>query len=192
MATQPIDTAKVYALTSAGACSVTLTQGGKTITWEALPDGGQTSFIVPAGATAELSNPEALLSPLPANFKAALGTGTVRSEGECLSSAILSGTDTAVTMHHAAWRALPAPACRCRVTPAPTEGRVLTMQLMVSPAADLQLASGWLTAADGAQIIWLYRGEPDMGSASFTYIITLVQISPAQILANLSAVLPRS
>lgn len=75
MATQPTNTAILYALTSSGACSVTLTQDGKSHTWQALPEsGGQTTFIIPAGAVAELSDERALLSPLP--FKAAPGAGS--------------------------------------------------------------------------------------------------------------------
>lgn len=72
MATKPTNTAILYALTASGACSVTLTQDGKSHAWQAVPDGGgQTTFIIPAGAVAELSDENALLSPLP--FKTAPG-----------------------------------------------------------------------------------------------------------------------
>lgn len=75
MATKPTNTAILYALTSSGACSITLSQDDKIHTWQALPEsGGQTTFIIPAGAVAELSDESALLSPLP--FKTAPGAGS--------------------------------------------------------------------------------------------------------------------
>lgn len=75
MVTQPVDTAKVYVLSSSSACSVTLTLHGKSTTWQALPEGGgQATLIVPAGAVAEISDENVLLSPLP--FKMAPGAGS--------------------------------------------------------------------------------------------------------------------
>lgn len=183
MATQPIDTAKVYALTAAGACSVTLTQGGKSITWEALAEGGQTSFIVPAGATAEISDSSAILSPLPANFKAALGAGTARIGGERMTEAT---ADTlhgcSVKMSHSTWCAVPNGARACNLTPMNVRNRALSMQLMLTPAENLP--AGWLTAG-AAQLEWLY-GEPTILSGH-TYIIGVTQIAPDKILANLLA-----
>lgn len=191
MATQPIDTAKVYALTAAGACSVTLMQGDKSITWEALSEGGQTSFIIPAGASAEVSDSSALLSPLPVNFNTALGARAVSAGGERISTAPLDGNTAAISMRHTSWWKLPENTKTVMLHPGGSTDTILTTQLMVSPATDMQLEGGWLKATGGAHIIWLYRGEPDMSSAAFTYIITLVQLSPTQILANLSAILPR-
>lgn len=79
MVTQPVNTAKIYVLSASSACSVTLTHLGKSTTWQALPeDGGQTTFIVPAGAVAEISDENVLLSPLP--FKIAPGADS-RSVG---------------------------------------------------------------------------------------------------------------
>lgn len=76
MATKPTNTAILYALTSSGACSVTLSQNGKSHTWQVLPEGGgQATFIVPPGAVVEISDDCALLSPLP--FKVAPGAGGV-------------------------------------------------------------------------------------------------------------------
>lgn len=183
MATQPLDTAKVYALTAAGACSVTLTQGEKSITWEALTEGGQTSFIVPAGAIVSISDETALLSPLPANFKAALGTGAASAGGECLYIATLNGTTAQVEMKHAAWAQLPPETMSCTVTPS-TNGKASSMQLLFSPVDDMP--EGWLSA-DGADIIWPY-GEPAV-VMGYAYVVTLVQIPAGgsiKIVANLT------
>lgn len=184
MATHPLDTAKLYALTSAGACSVTLTQGGKSITWEALAEGGQTSFIVPAGATAEVSDSSALLSPLPANFKAALGAGKVRIEGERMTTADLDSQGCSeVNMRHTQWCALPPQVSRCVICPAIPTGRAFSMQLLLTPARDMD--GNWLRTTEGQTINWLY-GEPTILSG-FTYIIGLTQLAPDKILANLLA-----
>lgn len=78
MATKPTNSARLFALTSSSACSVTMTQDGKAHTWQALPDGGgQTTFIIPAGAVVELSDEKALLSPLPFNVALGAGSGSV-------------------------------------------------------------------------------------------------------------------
>lgn len=180
MATQPLDTAKVYALTAVGACSVTLTQGEKSITWEALAEGGQTSFIVPAGATVSISDETALLSPLPANFKAALGAGLRSAGGERIFLASMKGTNAHTEMKHNTWVQLPVAATGCTIAPE-QNGKAHSMQLMLTPATDMP--DSWLTSS--AQIIWLY-GEPSMLSGP-TYIIGLTQIAPDKILANLLA-----
>lgn len=191
MATQPIDTAKLYALTSAGACSVTLTQGEKSITWDALAEGGQTGIIVPAGATITVSDSAALLSPLPANFKAALGAGSVSAGG--IGSKPLAGEsifpttadehgNCPVEVRHATWRVLPASTTTCELSADKTDGLALSMQLMLTPAADMP--TGWLSAG-AAQLVWLY-GEPVILSGH-TYIIGVTQIAPNKILANLLA-----
>lgn len=183
MATQPLDTAKVYALTAAGACSVTLTQGEKSITWEALAEGGQTSFIVPAGATAEISDPAALLSPLPANFKPALGAGVTSAGGECISTVSMVGTTATAEMKHATWICLPPETTGCRITPA-THDKASSMQMLLTPADDME--DGWLTA-QGADIIWPY-GEPAV-VFGYAYVVTLVQlpvVGSVKIIANLT------
>lgn len=190
MATQPIDTAKVYALTAAGACSVTLTQGEKTITWDALSRGGQTSFVVPAGATAEISDPTAILSPLPANFKAALGAGAAHAEviggkpmeGEQLSTAAADEQGACmVDVRHATWSELSGATITCNLKPSSAESSALSMTLMLTPSQNM--TPGWLTSA--AQIVWLY-GEPVILSGH-TYLIGITQIAPDKILANLLA-----
>lgn len=183
MATQPLDTAKVYALTAAGACSVTLTQGEKSITWEALSEGGQTSFIVPAGATAEISDTSALLSPLPANFKAALGAGTSRAGGERMVT--YSDGLPSIPMQHAVWCELPSTTTTVEVRPAPESYRALSMQLLLTP--DDNMSKGWLSVPTGGSLVWLY-GEPTIvGGNSTHYIIGLTQVTPGTILANLLA-----
>lgn len=182
MATQPIDTAKLYALTAAGACSVTLTQGEKSITWEALEAGGQTSFIVPAGASVNISDSAAILSPLPANFKAALGAGTSSIGGESISTAGLDEQSACcITIHHGSWVTLPPETARCTLIPANVPGQARSMQLLLTPGVDWN--AGWLTST--ATIVWLY-GEPVILSGH-TYIIGLTQIAPDKILANLLA-----
>lgn len=184
MATQPLDTAKVYALTAAGACSVTLTQGEQSITWEALTEGGQTSFIVPAGATVSISDESALLSPLPANFKAALGAGVKRAEGECITTAECDTPGHCeVNMHHAQWCILPAQTARCDLRPATLGGKAFSMQLMLTPESNMN--EGWLQTENDSDLVWLY-GEPAI-LCGHTYIIGLTQIAPDKILANLLA-----
>lgn len=179
MATQPLDTAKVYALTAAGACSVTLTQGEKSITWEALAEGGQTSFVVPAGATVSISDETALLSPLPANFKAALGADAAGAGGERIITAPMSGTTAQAEMKHATWITLPTETSACTIIPS-DNGKAASMQLLLTPADDMP--DGWLTA-QGSVIIWPY-GEP-MLAGGFRYCITVVQL-PWGILANMT------
>lgn len=178
MATLPIDTAKTYALTAAGACSVTLTQGEKSITWEALSGGGQTCLIVPAGATIELSSPNALLSPLPANFKAALGAGggctgggtPSAAQGEHIFAAEMVGTTAHITMQHAAWCTIPAEATLVELTPAQLPQLAVQMQLEFTPPAlfTAEQTAAWLAGAE-----WLY-GAPMM-AAGVRYIITLTE-----------------
>lgn len=189
MATQPIDTAKLYALTAGGACSVTLTQGQKSITWQALTEGGQTQFIVPAGATISISDPEALLSPLPANFKAALGAGGGRTggtaslpaQGERIVPAEWHDTTATVTMQHATWSHIPATATQVELTPALLPGLALQMQLVYTPTELMtpQQTEAWLVGAS-----WLY-GAPMMG-AGIRYVITLTEAF-GEIKANATA-----
>lgn len=181
MATQPLDTAKVYALTAAGACSVTLVHGGKSITWEALTEGGQTSFLVPAGATVEISDTTALLSPLPANFNPALGTGSTSAGGACVTDIELRGKAAVVPMRNAAWFILPQETEQCTVTPYGAKKRACSLQLVITPDADLR--AGWLSSPTA--VVWLY-GEPVILSGH-TYIVGLTQIAPDKILANLLA-----
>lgn len=188
MATQPLDTAKVYALTAAGACSVTLTQGEQTITWEILSEGGQTSFIVPAGATAEISDPTALLSPLPANFKPALGAGNGRTggihmypeQGESIGFAEDYSSIT-LPMQHATWHVIDAATTQVTVTPGGDTAHALQMQLVYTPA-DLmtpEQTEAWLVG-----VTWLY-GAPVMG-AGIRYVITLIEAF-GEIKANATA-----
>lgn len=188
MATQPIDTAKLYTLTSAGSCSVTLTQGENSITWVALAEGGQTSFIVPAGATVEISDSTALLSPLPANFKAALGAGNGRiggmtMPGETITPHTSTTPELELPMQHNTWHTTSGTEEHILLTPSVDNGRALSMQLMLTPAT--HMAEGWLTVPVGVNLVWLY-GEPTILSGH-TYIIGVTQIAPDKILANLLA-----
>lgn len=107
MATQPTDTAKVYVLTGAGSCFVTLIQKDKTITWQALPEkGGQTTFIVPAGGMVELSDPKCSLSALPFNYAPAtvgLVSGGSYSGGSSFSTAC---RDANAVLSQMSWNAI--------------------------------------------------------------------------------------
>lgn len=180
MATKPISTAKVYLVTSQEPCSATLTQGESVITWEALAEGGQTTVIVPAGATLELSAPAALLSPLP--FEAALAVGNGNSGGRASHSPVgitltqAEGKTPVVKLAHEAWYELNAQTQRCTLIPA--GATISQAHLLLTPAAPMP--SGWLTA-DGAIVRWPF-GEIAMPTG-WSYIITLVQVGNV-ILAN--------
>lgn len=188
MATQPLDTAKVYALTAAGACSVTITHGEKTITWEALSEGGQTSFIVPAGATASISDSTALLSPLPANFKAALGAGNRRTGGTNMvpeqGERIVTqeaGSTAPIVMQHGMWHVIDDTSPQVIVTPSGDSAHALQMQLVYTPTELMtpEQTEAWLVGAT-----WLY-GAPMMG-AGIRYVITLIEAF-GEIKANATA-----
>lgn len=188
MATKSINTAKVYALTSAGACSITLTQGNKTITWEALSEGGQTSFVVPAGATVEISDNTAILSPLPENFKAAPGAGNGRTGGTNMYpehgervNVQAAGGSVSVTMQHATWHVIDDGATQVTIIPGGNSGRALQMQLVYTPT---ELMTPEQTAAWLVGVTWLY-GAPMMG-AGIRYIITLIEAF-GEIKANATA-----
>ena len=182
MVTQPIDIAKVYALTSAGACSVTLTQGNHSITWTPLTDAGQTSIIVPAGATLSIPDTGAVLSPLPATFKAALGAGTASTEGEMMIQADGDDLTPVVHIQHAVWCTLPTATAGCTICPHESPTRVYSMQLLLTPAADLP--TGWLSTTDEAYPVYWPFGEPLL-VAGYRYCITLVQLSD-MIIANMT------
>lgn len=183
MATQSSDTAKLYALTAAGACSVTLTQGLKSVTWQPLRAAGQATVLVPAGAVLHVSEPEAMLSPIP--FKAALGTGNGSAEGAGTSAVgedicepdEMLGSQARVVMKHATWVRLPQSAESCIVQPSADAAHACCMQLLLTPFTDC--ADGWLQGVE-----WV-GGEPSL-IAGFSYIVTLVQVSTNRVLANLN------
>lgn len=189
MVTHTSDTAKVYALTAAGACSVTLTQGDHSVTWQALREAGQTTVLVPAGAALSLSDEGALLSPMP--FKAALGTGNgsaggaeQHAAGEPLSEPVVTDTSAAAMMRHNTWCRIPADVLSVTITAEMEEQKAQCMQLLLCPAADLPL--GWLSA-EHAVLTWPF-GEPVLVQG-FAYVVTLVLIpfeGHAKLIANLS------
>lgn len=182
MATKPISTAKVYLVTSQEPCSATLTQGESVITWAALAEGGQTTVIVPAGATLELSSPAALLAPLP--FEGALAVGNGNSGGRASHSPVgmistpMEGQTPIIELAHEAWYELNAQTQSCTLIPSP-KATIVQTHLILTPAATMP--PGWLTAADGAVVRWPF-GEIAM-PAGWSYIITLVQVGNV-ILAN--------
>lgn len=185
MATKPISTAKIYLLTSEGPTTATLTHGENSISWEALSDSGQTTIIIPAGATLTLSNPKALLSPLP--FDSALAVGNGNSGGRTASPAgVAMGTSTEaeaiVQLTHEQWLSLGPSTHHCTLK-ATKAAEIAQTHLVLTPAATMP--TGWLTAADGAVLRWPY-GEIAM-TTGWSYIITLLQIGNV-ILANATPV----
>ena len=174
MATNPKPTTSVYLITSQEPCSATLAQGANVITWEALTEGGQTTVIVPAEATLELSSPSALLSPLP--FEGALAVGNGGSGGRGTHTAGITpvpaeGQTPVVELAHEAWYELNARTESCAITPS-AKATVVQAHLIITPADTMP--SGWLTATDGAVVRWPF-GEIAM-PAGWSYIITLVQV----------------
>lgn len=185
MATKPISTTKVFLVTSQEPTSATLTHGKSMITWDVLTEGGQTTVIVPAGATLSLSSETALLSPLPATFKSAPAAAHPLSGGESLR--LQSAETPELPMRHATWVQLAAEAAGCTVTPAAV-GKAVAMQLLFSPAEDVLSPATFFSGAE-----WLYKA-PIM-PAGYTYVITLTQFpvqGSARVFANLSAIIPNT
>lgn len=174
MATKPIPTTKVILVTSQEPTTATLTQGSTSITWTALTESGQTTIIVPAGATLSLSSPSALISPLP--FEGALAVGSGISGGRAARPAGITPTELAdnapiIEMAHDAWYKLSAATQHCTLMSS-SKASVIQTHLLISPTR--ALASGWLSAAEGCILRWPF-GELAMPSG-WSYIITLVQI----------------
>lgn len=181
MATKPISTAKVFLVTSKEPTEATLTKEENVITWNILSAAGQTTVIVPAGATLELSSPTALLSPLP--FEWTLAVGNSSSGGRTIESGgITPGTTEGETLTlelaHGVWFELNAATQSCTLIPSAAASVVQT-HLILTPADTM--STGWLTAAEGAVVRWPF-GEIAM-PAGWSYIITLVQVGKV-ILAN--------
>lgn len=181
MATKPISTAKVYLLTAQNPTSATLTQGTTSITWEALSASGQTTVIVPPGATLTLSDPEALLSPLP--FDGALAVGNNASGGRSVQSAGITpveaeGETPSIELAHETWYKLDAATQSCRLIPSQS-ACVVQSHIVLTPAD--AMPAGWLTAAGDAVVRWPF-GELAMPTG-WSYIITLVQVGDV-IIAN--------
>lgn len=112
------------------------------------------------------------------------GERVLTETGERVLAAAMSGTAASVTMQHATWANVPTTATSLAVVPSEAVGRALSMQLVMTPQA--QLSTGWLTATGGAEVLWPNGGEPTFVQG-YTYIVTLVQVSPMRILANVSA-----
>lgn len=157
MATKPTNSARLFALTSSGACSVTLTQDGKIHTWQALPDGGgQTTFIIPAGAVAELSDENAILSQLP--FNVALGAGSSSIGGsidsELQTSLALTADESNLVLSSLTWNGL------CAM--ADTEWlKTALLNCVSGDTAVINLSSCWGGGIDGykASTTPLLRGD---------------------------------
>lgn len=186
MDTTSIETTKAYALTAEGECSVTLTSRTHSVTWQALSAGGQTTFIVPAGATVTISDPNAVLTPLPANFKFALGAGVGSIGGEPLTMLSSSEGEATTHMRHGIWVVLPENTLSCRIYPQTSISNCYAMQVLFTPAEDVPAPSELFAGAE-----WLYKA-PIMPSG-YTYVITLVQFpveGAPRVFANLSATIP--
>lgn len=61
---------------------------------------------------------------------------------------------------------------------------LVSAHFLITPSKPL--VNGWLTAEDGVSLLWL-AGEPTMPQG-YTYIVSILQISPDRVIANLSAV----
>lgn len=183
MATNTTSTARVYLVTSPEPCSASLIQGANTITWDLLSEGGQTTVIVPPGATLNLSAPAAHLTILPETFMSAPAENHGSSGGRAAHSSGITPTMVEAetpNLHliHDAWYELNAQTKSCALTPS-EKARIIQTHLILAPAAPMP--GGWLTAAEGAVVRWPF-GEIAM-PAGWSYIITLVQVGKV-ILAN--------
>lgn len=182
-------TAKAYALTHTGACSVTLIKGEKRITWQALDeDGGQTTCIIPKGMKIELSAPDAILTKVP--FEYALGAGQRAGGMMRIADKIRpqESTTPLLPLRNNTWCSFSPDTQEIRITPHGGDKVALTMQLLFSPAEDVLSPA---TLFSGAE--WLYKA-PIM-PAGYTYVITLAQFpvaGRARVFLNLSAAVPNT
>lgn len=174
METKPISTAKVYLAMSDEPSFATLKWGERSFTWEALSESGQTTIIVPAGATLSLSSPKALLCPLPFKFALAGSNGisggrAARPSG--ITPTLCESITPTITLAHEAWFALDGETKTCTLQHN-ADSPVAQSHLMITPVQDLP--TGWLSPAEGSALRWAF-GELAM-PAGWSYIITLVQI----------------
>lgn len=174
MATKPTPAEKVYLITSQEPTTATLTKGERAITWNILPEGGQTTIIVPQGATLSLSSPSALLSRIP--FEVALAVGNGNSGGHATSKqgitpVAVEDETPVLQLAHEAWFSLAPMTSSCTLSPS-TAASVVQTHLVITPADTMP--TGWLTATGGAVVRWPF-GELAM-PAGWSYIVTLAQV----------------
>lgn len=89
-----------------------------------------------------------------------------------------------LAMQHGVWHVIDAGTTAVQIVAASDTSRARCMQLLLTPADDMQ--PGWLTA-EGADIVWPY-GEPSL-VMGYAYAVTLVQVAVAgvsKIIANLT------
>lgn len=171
-----------YCLTATGPCSVTTIINGQTVTLLSLAE-GQGTFVAPTQEVTVQGNGHLTLCFNHA-APAAQGGGEqpAAPAGELLLPA--AGSTPQLTLQHAVWVQLNPAAAHCYLTPAASAaaGRVLSMQMLLTPAADMP--AGWLTSTDpDLPVLWPY-GEPPL-AGGFRYCVTLVQL-PFAILANMT------
>lgn len=169
-----------YCLTATGPCSATTVINGQTVTLLSLAE-GQGTFVAPAQEVIMQGSGHLTLCFNHA-APAAQGGGEhpAAPAGEPLLPA--TGSTPQLPLQHAVWVQLNPAAAHCCLTPAAAAGRVHSMQLLLTPAADMP--AGWLTSADPAlPVHWPY-GEPQL-AGGFRYCVTVVQL-PWGILANMT------
>lgn len=193
MENEPIKTVagNWYSLTCTAAATVTAEIDGEPVTLATLTTGGTTVFCSPA-ATVTIAT-AGKYRVLPTKAPALNGNGgggltpeekekVLTTDGERIAPPADGGLNQTVPMVHATWVAVQASAIAVEILPSATADRVLSMQLLLAPEADMP--AGWLTSADPAlPVLWPY-GEP-MLAGGFRYCITLVQL-PFAILANMT------
>lgn len=92
------------------------------------------------------------------------------------------GSVEPITMQHGVWRKIHTATSSVSVAPSQDASHAMSMQLLMTPSADLDL--GWLTSTnDGQPIVWPF-GEPRVMSG-YIYAVTLVQL-PMMVVANLT------
>lgn len=171
---------QTYCLTSAGNCAATAVLNGTTVTLVSV-SGGQSSFVAPTAKVC-LVGAGVLTRCFKAAAPAVQGGGSTPVAAEPVFK--VTGDSPTLPMQHAVWQVLPPTATAVTLTPTSATDRALTMVLVLTPAEDMP--AGWLTADNGAAIVWLY-GEPVFGK-NYRYEVALTQTSPARIEARVTSI----
>lgn len=87
-----------------------------------------------------------------------------------------------VPMQHATWAIIDPTSVGVRIVPSADTNYAKSMQLVLTPAADM--TAGWLTST--ATLVWLY-GEP-VFSSGYRYELNLTQTSPTRIEVRVLAI----
>lgn len=165
---------KWYALYTTAAATVTASINGTEYTLASAHAAGTLVFPVAENSVSVETEGDFFLFPTEA--------APASPGAEPIVSPVLQQGTASVTFGQTVWYCLAADGTACEVRPTPKEGTIYTMQLLLTPAANLP--AGWLRASNGATLEWV-GGEPYL-VAGYSYIVTLVQVSPTRILANLN------